>query len=274
MNDGTVVESPHNAGPRPSESRDALLRLPIQPEEARVHGEVLSPRTPISPNSGLGLNTVNSAPPARSNSRKVGSDPNRWVTYAMDARADDYNHQSRRFEEIGPTDPRPSFSQRGAYIEDYDDEEDRPRVYRRPVRGHTRPPPSHNQIAGPSVRMSHDQGPRRSMDTYRSYRRPSTDYDETPTKKGWYYYDGKDNGSPPYSRAYAGGGGGYKGPPRRPPSTEEVLRLPWTMWMNSNAKNRRLPSRPAPYPSLILRPTNMPQPLASFPDQPRILTIC
>lgn len=40
-----------------------------------------------------------------------------------------------------------------------------------------------------------------------------------------------------------GGGGGYRGKSaaemmrERPPS--EVLRLPWTMWMNSNAKNRK-----------------------------------
>ncbi|KAF2476098.1 aquaporin-like protein [Lindgomyces ingoldianus] len=33
------------------------------------------------------------------------------------------------------------------------------------------------------------------------------------------------------------GDGGRRGPPRRPASTEEVLRLPWTMWMNSSAKN-------------------------------------
>lgn len=110
---------------------------------------------------------------------------------------------------------------RTAYVEDYSDEEDDPRAYRRrrPSRQHRRPPASYERYGQPTSRFSEDDSPSGGKG-YRLYNDSDLD---TPRKRL-------------YAAAAAGGNGGRM-PPHGPPSTTEVMRLPWTMWMNSNAKN-------------------------------------
>ncbi|KAF2246518.1 aquaporin-like protein [Trematosphaeria pertusa] len=119
------------------------------------------------------------------------------------------------------------MSRRAPYVEEYSDEEEHPRAYRRPARHRSRPPPVHGRrVPGPTSR--------RSIDSHRV----SYDYEsDTPTKPHDHYQYGSEDDGPRRPRtAHGGGGDRGGGPPRRPPSTE-VMRLPWTMWMNSNAKN-------------------------------------
>lgn len=231
MNDGTVIQTP-----RPSHqgSRDALLRLPIQ-QAPQMNPDVISPASPISPADALDVNPRTSA--IRS-SKRIGGDPGRYIQYPGSDREDDgeYSrhpaHRSHRYERHHPSEYR------GPYIEDYYEEEDRPRAYRRPARRqHSRPPLSHANYHNRD-RYSRDQT-RGSMDSGRY----SMEYEpDTPTKPRVHYSYGSEDEEYPREDRYHRPGVGGRGPPRRPHSTEEVMRLPWTMWMNSNAKNRK--SRP------------------------------
>lgn len=230
MQDGSVVQGP---APTHQGSRDALLRLPIQqPGEAHLNPEMVSPTSPVAPKDALGINS--GAPASRTTPKRVGGDSGRYNSYPVDEREDDreYRHRSRRY------DPYRSSGYRGPYVEEYSDEEERPRAYRRPARRYSRPPPAHQNFPR-DPRYSRDM-PRGSTD------RESIEYEpDTPTKPRFHYYYGSEdeearrNGYYPYAD-----GGNGRDPPRRTPSKEEVLRLPWTMWMNSNAKNRT--SRPSP----------------------------
>lgn len=256
MADGTMVGSPKIPLGSHS-SRDALLRLPIQPGAAHVHHPEQDPISPISavPASPLPIGIGNASASAgggrtRSRSRPRGNgDSSRWIVphASVQEQEDEYYRQNHRTG-------RSSMSHRSAYVEEYSDEDDRPRAYRRPARRHTRPPPAHGRA--PTVRYSVDQS-RRSMDAPRE----SYEYEsDTPTKARFnstygygYYSDGEDDGGYRRPRT-AYGGGGRRGPPRNPPSTEEVMRIPWTMWMNSNAKNRRSHSYPQPCSKLRPNP--------------------
>ncbi|KAF1993947.1 aquaporin-like protein, partial [Amniculicola lignicola CBS 123094] len=124
-----------------------------------------------------------------------------------------------------PPGPR---SHREPYAEDYYSDDERSRAYRR-QRGYSRPPLSHCNPA-PASRYT----ARGSMDSAR----PSIDYEaDTPTKPRVHYVYGSEDEDREIRRAHYYPEAGGRGPPRRPPSTEEVMRLPWTMWMNSRAKN-------------------------------------
>ncbi|KAF2622959.1 aquaporin-like protein, partial [Macroventuria anomochaeta] len=119
---------------------------------------------------------------------------------------------------------------RTPYVEDYSDEEDDPRAYRRrPNRQHRRPPAAYERYGPVPGRGSLDAQPTSRFSE-----------DESPSGgKGYAMYYDSDRDTPRrrlYAAAAASGNGGRM-PPRGPPSTTEVMRLPWTMWMNSNAKN-------------------------------------
>jgi aquaporin related protein len=244
MPDGTLVGSPKASLGSP-DSRDALLRLPIQPHAAHVghpDQQVMSPVTavPNSPNTmGMGSPPIGGS---KSRARPMG-ESSQWIVPHVSDREREEEYYSR-----GPRPGRPSMSHRTAYVEDYSDEEDGPRAYRRPARRHNRPPPAHGHR---SRRYSTEQGGRSSMDSY------DYGYDsDTPTKPRVhpsyaYGSEGEEEGMYRGPRP-AYGGGGRRGPPsNKPPSTVEVMRLPWTMWMNSNAKNRRS------YPSLRSVPDHL-----------------
>lgn len=241
MPDGTMVESPRL--PLGSQgSRDALLRLPIQPNAAHVNHQDQEMMSPVSamPNSPTGMTPAPAAGGNRSRARTMG-DSNRWmVPFPGDAdREEEYYHHPSQGRRRDPG----SISHRSAYVEDYSDEEDRPRAYRRPARRHTRPPPAHGRF----------QNPRGSMDGGRS----SYEYgyeSDTPTKArvhASYGYGSEGEDARMYNRPRTSyGDGGGRGPPRNAPPPGEAMRLPWTMWMNSNAKNRRC----TPYLRQRLRP--------------------
>jgi len=231
MPDGTVIESPRVRPVVTSDSRDALLRLPIQPGEAHVHPGIVSPMSPTAAPEALG---ASGAQPIRHRGSNM-PDSSRWMTYQGGDQGEDYP-PSRRSNRFGPSEYRGSMSRRAPYVEDYSDGEDYPRATRRANRRHARPPPAHGRAAGATGRPSQDQ-PRSSFDSRVDYGYES----DTPRKARFVRYsddEGYDNDSRrPQAQA---GGGGRQGPPRAP-SSEEVMRLPWTMWMNSNAKNRRSP---------------------------------
>ncbi|CAE7220611.1 hypothetical protein CFE70_010485 [Pyrenophora teres f. teres 0-1] len=119
--------------------------------------------------------------------------------------------------------------QRMAYVEDYSDEEDQERVIyrRRSNRPHQKPPASYNNYADQNSRYG--PLPRNSVD-----QSVHPGYNSPPSKPNYeMYYPNYDE----YGRRiiYAGGaGGGRPPPPHRPDS---VMRLPWAIWMGSNAKN-------------------------------------
>lgn len=261
LDDGNTVERP-----KEKESQDQLVRYPInQPGPAHLNPEMASAAGPsLSTEPALGFNTPSRVPSKRAT----------YVNYSDRRRSED-NHRSPRFDPYYPE--YRERREREPYVEDYYDDEDRPRPYRRPRRGPTRPPLSHEnyhnrQTRGP-MRGSYED--RRSVDYYEE--------PDTPMKPRVHYHYGSDEEEPIRYGHY--GDGGRRGPPRRPASTEEVMRLPWTMWMNSNAKNRRFPELhsqpPIPPPSQVSSPASILfcilescDPGPSFlPPQPGILTL-
>ncbi|KAH7394420.1 aquaporin-like protein [Pyrenochaeta sp. MPI-SDFR-AT-0127] len=226
MQDGTMIESPtaprHTRGS--SDSRQELLRLPIQPHPAHLDSN-MDPISPIMPLDDNGTTGITSKP----SNRRIGghSDPNEWEapgnTYVgPSAIQHRRRQQSQDFRGV-PNTPR---AHRSAYVEDYSDEEDDPRAYRRrPNRQHKRPPAAYENYGDANARYGPVQG-RRSIDSH-------TAYEGTPTKQNYHMHYGSDEEAGRPRRPGAGG----RGPPRGPPSTEDVMRLPWMIWMGSNAKN-------------------------------------
>jgi aquaporin related protein len=129
------------------------------------------------------------------------------------------------------TSRRPTTPHRAPYPEDnYSEDEEEARAYRRrPHRQHRRPPASYDRY-GPMPG-------RNSLDAHQTAR------DELLARGYSLYYDSDLEATSRRPRVYvsdseAGFHGGGGGGGRRPPShTEAVMRLPWTMWMNSSAKN-------------------------------------
>lgn len=121
--------------------------------------------------------------------------------------------------------------QRMAYVEDFSDEEEQERVVyrRRSNRPRQKPPASYNNYADQNSRYG--PIPRTSVDVSMH---PA--YNSPPGKPNYeMYYPNYDE----YGRrmVMSGGAGGRPPPPHRPSS---VMRLPWAIWMGSNAKNRKL----------------------------------
>ncbi|KAH6643145.1 aquaporin-like protein [Boeremia exigua] len=225
LQDGTILESP--TAPRhvsSRESRKQLLQLPMQPHQAHIEP---SPMSPLETTEPFGLSTVASPPHQSTALKRIRgySDPHAYGPpgQAYDERAADEADYYRRTYQKRSTrqESRPGGPMhRHPYVEDDSDDEDDPRAYRRrPNRQHRRPPAASGRYgpgpgAYPSSRFSEDESP--------------------PTGKGYTMYYDSDRDTP-RKRLYAAATGGAGG--RKPPSTTEVMRLPWTMWMNSNAKN-------------------------------------
>ncbi|KAI4957963.1 hypothetical protein J4E86_005103 [Alternaria arbusti] len=219
LQDGTIMESPvmptHPRGS--SDSRQELLRLPAQPHQAHMDYNV-DPESHNAPvqqaNNTFGLTPMPS-------NRKLGGQ--------ADIRDWDATPRPRRPSQPVPYSPT---THRGPYVEDYSEEEDvdprDPRAYRRPSRRTQGPPSAYrnyheqNSRYGPIPRNSVDH----NMQPY---------YSDTPGKPNYemYYPDGGNYGGRRPPIPYAGGS---RGPPNYPPQ-ESVMRLPWMIWMGSNAKN-------------------------------------
>jgi aquaporin related protein len=212
LQDGTIMESP---GPRhtreSSESRRELLRLPMQPHPAHIDQNP----DPMSPSVGPDPNTMGVA--SRPSNRRLGGHPD-----FNDYGSPTTNRYSRR-----PQHQHPSLSHRTPYVEDYDEDYDyEPQPYRRRPSRQYRPPPSAYEN---DARRYTAVQPRGSIDAYSSYNND---------KPQIHMHYGSDDEYAPRNRPIRPGPtSNGRDPPRRPPSTEDVMRLPWMIWMGSNAKN-------------------------------------
>lgn len=202
LSDGTIMESPGAPPHRgSSDSRQELLRLPAQPHPAHLdfHMESEIPNAPAPTQQ-------------QQQTSGLGLTPLR----------------PRRPSQNVPYTP----THRPAYVEDYSDEEDydpRPYYRRNNRRHHQRPPVSYNNYADPYSRY----GPLPKQSDPNLH--PA--YTDTPGKPNYEMY------YPYYEEVYARrpqvSNGGVRGPPPRGPKPESVMRLPWMIWMGSNAKNRK-----------------------------------
>ncbi|KAB2099509.1 hypothetical protein AG0111_0g12349 [Alternaria gaisen] len=220
LQDGTIMESPVMPPTRASsDSRQELLRLPAQPHPAHIDYHMESdqslPQQQQQQQSDLPLRSM------PSNARRIGgqSDPNdQWTP-----------NRPRRPSQNVPYTPT---THRGPYIEDdYEEEDYNPQMYRRRSNRRTQGPPmayrnyvEQNSRYGPI--------PRNSVDA-----NMQPQYSDTPGKPNYEMYYPEHTDYPPRRPPMPGAGsGGSKGPPEYP-SAKAVMRLPWAVWMGSNAKN-------------------------------------
>lgn len=219
LQDGTIMESPvmPNHPRASSDSRQELLRLPAQPHPAHLDFHMESEQNvPQQQGDALGLRSM------PSNVRRIGGqvDPNdQWTPT-----------RPRRPSQNVPYTPT---THRGPYIEDYSEEEEQqdPRMYRR--RSNRRPqgpPVSYRNYVEQNSRYG--PIPRNSVDA-----NMQPQYADTPGKPNYemYYPEYTDYPRRPPPRPAQGGS---NGPPEYP-SAKSVMRLPWAVWMGSNAKNRK-----------------------------------
>ncbi|OAK97540.1 aquaporin-like protein [Phaeosphaeriaceae sp. SRC1lsM3a] len=219
LQDGTIMESP--MPPRhtreSSDSRRELLRLPMQPHPAYIdeNMDTVSP-TPAADANPMAVST-------RTSNRRLGGHPD-----FNDFGSPTANRYHRNSQDTRPQNP--SLVHRSPYVEDYlSDEEYEPQPYRRrPSRRHRPPPSAYENDARGMSRYSAVRN-RASIDAYGS----SYNNDKPTTHM---HYGSDDEYAPQRPPIRAAGNGG-RDPPRRPPSTEDVMRLPWMIWMGSNAKN-------------------------------------
>jgi aquaporin related protein len=218
LQDGTIMESP--IPPRhareSSDSRRELLRLPVQPHPAHIDQNL----DPMSPQAGPEPNAMSIS--NRPSNRRLGGHPD-----FNDYGSPTSNRYSRRTQ---PQYQNPSVTHRTPYVEDYSDEDYEPQPYRRrPSRAHRPPPSAYENDPRQMSRYTAVQG-RGSIDAY------SYNNDKPQTHM---HYGSDDEYAPRHRPIRPGPGvsGNGRDPPRRPPSTEDVMRLPWMIWMGSNAKN-------------------------------------
>ncbi len=222
LQDGTIMESPvmPNHPRASSDSRQELLRLPVQPHPAHLdfHMEPESQTAPPQQASVLGLTTMSS-------NRRLGgqTDPNDWSTPT----------RPRRPSQSVPYSPA---THRGPYVEDYSEEEDHdPRMYRqRSSRRPRGPPVSYRNYVEQNSRYG--PIPRNSVDA--NMQPAYMDVAGKPNYEMYYPEQYPERGEYSRRRPVITGGGGSRGPPNYPPQ-ESVMRLPWAIWMGSNAKNRK-----------------------------------
>ncbi|CBX97751.1 hypothetical protein IAQ61_001047, partial [Plenodomus lingam] len=218
---------PHRHGS--TDSRHELLRLPIQPNPAHIDSnqDSIPPTQPAT--------QPNIASKSSSVRRTTGqADPNDWYNAAVRA----YNapeetpsrmrKPSRQFHNAPPPTPP---QHRPVYVEDdYSDEEDEPRVYRsRYTRPHRRPPVTYENYYDFNSRYGPIPTRKRSI---------IDPYSDLPSKPQYHMHYGSDDEEryKPRRPGMPGAAGG-RGPPSPPVSREAALRLPWAVWMGSNAKN-------------------------------------
>jgi aquaporin related protein len=239
LQDGTIMESPRpaNHAQGSSESRRELLRLPMQPHPALLDQNMDPASPPVGVDPGLGV--------AMRSNRRLGGQPD-----FNDYGSPTHNRFQRRSQDQRrPQDVRPhpaSVSSRTPYVEDYASDEDyepyepQPQPYRRrQQRQHRNPPLAYENDPRGMHRYNSIQG-RNSID---AYGRSSTDahstYNNDKPRTHIHYGSDEDlyNARRPSNRPAGAQSGNGRDPPRRPPSTEDVMRLPWMIWMGSNAKN-------------------------------------
>jgi aquaporin related protein len=237
MPDGTTIESPRARTVEADESREASLRLPIQPNDVRLQPGVKPPASPIAPADTFrfGLETQRIRPKRARQSLR--GDISNWASIPLT----EQTGESHRNPGPTSTEYRGSGAYQMPYAEEssYSDEE-KPKPLRMPSRRHSRPPLSYRRVSNATTRYrpSHDQV-RGSVDGSRRTDFEGYESDSRDRLHHQQFYESDDE--PPYESRATHVGGGHRGPPKPPPATGQVLRLPWTMWMNSNAKNRMYP---------------------------------
>jgi aquaporin related protein len=219
------------------ESRKELIRGPAQARRSFIEPmlDPLDPMTPMNPADIVGYQPPNNTAGRRQH-RYSDNNPyaNRDLSYEdRGAVSFDDIYYRKRYDQRASrhTSRRPTTPHRAPYPEDnYSEDEEEARAYRRrPHRQHRRPPASYDRY-GPMPG-------RNSLDAHQTAR------DELLARGYSLYYDSDLEATSRRPRVYvsdseAGFHGGGGGGGRRPPShTEAVMRLPWTMWMNSSAKN-------------------------------------
>jgi aquaporin related protein len=215
LQDGTMMSSPivprHK---RSSEDRQELLRLPMQPHPVHIDQNL----DPISPTIVRDSSVI----PPQSVSRRLGGP---GLGYSSE-----YGTPSAHRHRRGPS---TQVSQRRPYVEDYpsDEEEYEMRPRRRPSRQPRLPPSAYendlrygSRYASLPGRGSFDPG-RGSIDAPSTYNNDKPRYHMS--------YGSEDE----YAQRRPGVAGNSRGPPRNLPPTDNVMRLPWMLWMGSNAKN-------------------------------------
>ncbi|KAF1943525.1 aquaporin-like protein [Clathrospora elynae] len=224
LHDGTIAESPGAIAPPQrgsDDSRRELLRLPVQPHPAHIdlHMEQEPHVTSADQINALGLVPRTAKMSALPDSQGFKS-PGLGRRQSQDARR------------VVPYSPAIN---RNPYMEEYFEEVEQyspPRQYRRrPGRRQQRPPVSYNNSYAEHQGSKYGPLPRNSVDNH-----SQATYDTTGKPNYEMYYPSEDEYGP-RRRPVMRGGGSSRGPPRPPVPTEGVMRLPWIIWMGSNAKN-------------------------------------
>lgn len=204
-----------NAIPRGSEDDDeALLRSnePQPPDEVRLGKE----RRDVSTIGPLAFETPDT-PVRRSNSHRRNNEVARWAPPSREYGRywDDRRSYANAY--------RPPYYQDEFEDSDYE-------LRSRPLYRQSAPPPRsrYGSVRGPPI--------------------PSRHYSRLPPKQERYYED--DSPGEEYPEDYgpdprAGNAGRYGGRPPPPPPPRDrdassIMRLPWALWMGSNAKNRKI----------------------------------
>ncbi|KAI9691361.1 MAG: hypothetical protein M1820_009698 [Bogoriella megaspora] len=196
--------------PRTSEDDGEALLLsnePHQPDEARLNKDRrdISTIGPLPFEAGAGPPDT---PVRRSDSRRPSHEVMRWAPNREYGR---YWDDRRSYA----TNYRPPY-----YHDEYDDPDYELRS--RPLYHRSAPPPSrYGSVRGPPA-------------TPRNYSR-------LPPRSERYYEDDSHGEEYPYEYGAGGGGGNGGGNGRRPTLRDQdpsdIIRLPWAMWMGSEAKN-------------------------------------
>lgn len=222
---------PPRHGRGSSDSRSELLRLPMQPQTAHIDENV----DPMSPNNATDPNGLDLA--QRPSNRRLGAQGG----YAD---VDEYGYGSptanrhQRRHHLHGHDVRQRISNmthRHPYVEDYpsDEEDYEPQPYRRrPHRLHRLPPSAYENDPRSTGRYTTlpSRGNRNNHPAYNNdkpnyHMHYGSDEDYTPRRR------------PPLRVTGPGAGGVVSGNGSDPPATKDVIRLPWMIWMGSNAKN-------------------------------------
>jgi aquaporin related protein len=234
LEDGTMMESP--PVPRHYSSRNSRRQLLQAPDQAYLDHTIapIESLSPMPTSEAFGLTAASTAPQESTTmARPRGySNPNAYgppgQAYDERAAAEAAEYYRHMYEKEKRNTRRQSRAptQRNPYIEDHSDSDSDHHVVhrRRPSRHHKRPPAAYERYGPVTGRASLDAHPASRF---------SEDGSISGDKAYRMYYDSDRN--TPRRRLYAAATGESSG--RKPPSTTEVMRLPWTMWMNSSAKN-------------------------------------
>ncbi|KAF2268361.1 hypothetical protein CC78DRAFT_576371 [Lojkania enalia] len=188
----SIVEHP---SVHKSDSRDALLRLPIQqPNKAHLDSHMMPPASLAPHADGLGLSPGQQS---RSASKRSVGGQGRYITYPDHGDEHEYGRHSHRYE--------PYPENRGPFVEEYY-EDDYSRAYRRPICRYSRPPLSYQKPHSRYQARFSGDGQRASVDSGGEYE------PDNPIKPRVHYHYGSEDEPSQRDHYYpSDGGAGSKG---------------------------------------------------------------